>query len=108
MIRMGPHDVLAPLVVETLHQRGIAPEPRRRGDVLDAVVLPQPVVGAKRTEAALGADSRPGEDDDVADAVHSPHAGATEFRSGCARNSNGFTTRTRPAINKMPTSIGSM
>src|SRR5690606_32095734 len=72
-IGLRVEDVAPALVVEPLHEVGIAAEPLRRGHVLDPVVFPKPVVGAEGPEAAFGADSGAGEDDDVADAVHSPH-----------------------------------
>ena len=66
-------DGFAPRVVEALHQLRIAAKPLRGGDILDPVVFPQAVVGAEGPEAALGADSRAGQDHDVADAFHCRH-----------------------------------
>jgi len=51
-------------------QRGIAPEGFGRADILDAVTLPQPVLAAKRREAALRRHARAGQDHDVPNVGH--------------------------------------
>src|SRR5689334_11042997 len=61
-VRLRREDVLAPRVVEPLHQRRIAAEALGAGDVLNPVVLPQAVVGAEGPEARFGADPGAGQD----------------------------------------------
>ncbi len=62
------------LVVEPLDQVAVAPEGLGRGDVLDAVILPQPVGRAEGVASPISA-LIPGasEDDDVAEGGHVPH-----------------------------------
>ena len=64
----------AALVVEALDQIGIAAEALGRGDLLDRVILPQPVLGAEGSQPAFGGDSGTGQDHDIADVwLMSPH-----------------------------------
>lgn len=50
-------DRLAPHIVETQHQIGIAGEALRRCDILDLVLLPQPAARTECIDPAFGADS---------------------------------------------------
>ena len=56
----------APLVIEAMHQRGIARDRFGRADILDAMPFPQSVRPAKGGKPAFGGNPRAGEDDDIA------------------------------------------
>ena len=60
-------------VVEALDQLGIAREALGRGDILHPVPFPQPAAVAKGVDPAFGGDSRPGQDDDIAQMSHVAH-----------------------------------
>ena len=62
--------LLAPLVVEFLHQRPIAHKCLRRADIFDAMPLPQAVGAAKCRQTALGGDASARQDHDVANVTH--------------------------------------
>lgn len=52
------------LVIELLHQCGVAPEGLRGGDIFHPVAFPQAIVGAKRGHAGFSRNAGAGEDDD--------------------------------------------
>ena len=60
----------APHVVEPQHQVRIAGKALWRGDVLDLVLLPQAASRAEGIDPAFGADSRAGQDHDIANLCH--------------------------------------
>ena len=72
-VGLGGEDICPALVVEPLHQSGIAAEPLRGGNLLDRVVFPQTVLGAEGAQARFGADPGAGEDHNVANYGHVPH-----------------------------------
>ncbi len=72
-IRLRGEHVHPPLIVESLHQIRVAREAFGGGDLLDRVVFPQAVVGAKGAQSAFRADPGAGKDDDVAGFCHGAH-----------------------------------
>ena len=55
-----------PRVIKFVHQRGIANERLGRRDILDPMPLPQAVRRPERSQPALCANPRAGQDDDIA------------------------------------------
>ncbi len=69
---LGQHRFAAH-VVEALDQLGVARESLGGGDILDPVLFPQFPAIAKGVDPAFGGNSRPGQDDDIAQFGHVPH-----------------------------------
>src|SRR5690606_19921923 len=63
-IGLRRQDAAPALVVEAQHRCRIALPGLGGGNILDAMLLPQPVAGAKGFQAALGADAGTAEHDD--------------------------------------------
>lgn len=64
-IRPSPRCLLSPLGVELPNKLRVPLPALRRGDILDPMVLPEPVRIPKRGEPALRTDSSSGEDEDA-------------------------------------------
>jgi 4-hydroxy-tetrahydrodipicolinate reductase len=67
---------LAPHVVKTQHQIWVAHKSLWRGNIFNAVLLPQAAFAAERINAALRAYARAGQDYDIANVLHLAHEAA--------------------------------
>ncbi len=72
-IGLGPLNRFTPHVVESQHQFRIAVKGFGRRNILNPVLFPQTIFGAKCVDPAFGAYPRAGEDHDIAEVVHLAH-----------------------------------
>lgn len=77
---IGPHlrQLRPALVIKAVNERRIARQRFGGADILDMMPLPQPVGTAKGGKAALGGNSGPGQDKDVANIFHDRHEARAE------------------------------
>lgn len=68
-VRLDVIELRPSCIVESVDQLGIARERFRRGDVFDAMAVPQPVRSSESRKPAFGRNSGAGQNDNVAD-VH--------------------------------------
>src|SRR3546814_15444113 len=68
------------LVIEAMHQFGIAPQCFGRAHILDTMPFPKPIRPAKGGDSALCGNSSAGQDNDVATVFHDRHEARTKGR----------------------------